>query len=282
MQTNLNNRNTNNKSVNNQSYQQNHINKVISETEMQELVADYLFETLTNYEKEVFEANVHLYPKIQNEIKEFRTAFEEVDKFTFEEDLLNRSRNLSYKVQKRLDEQKRTRGFFSTVRFLAPALSLLLIIVIAKYFVSNKTLDNVMVYLNIKDKTNIENYDNNYITKLNSEPIKLLKDSDIALLQNEISDEELIDYSLSFDNSLDVIDNYSNIFYISNIINQTNQSQYSNSINNSSNFTYNLDNELDMIELAELTSNSYNLINFNNTLAELDEEDLQIILNTKF
>lgn len=263
MQTNLNNRNTNNKSVNNQSYQQNHINKVISETEMQELVADYLFETLTNYEKEVFEANVYLYPKIQNEIKEFRTAFEEVDKFTFEDDLLNRSRNLSYKVQKRLDEQKRPRGFFSTVRFLAPALSLLLIIVIAKYFVSNETLDNVMVYLNIKDKTNIENYDNNYITKLNSEPIKLLKDSDIALLQNEISDEELIDYSLSFDNSLDVIDNYSNIFY-------------------NSNLTYNLDNELDMIELAELTSNSYNLINFNITLAELDEEDLQIILNSEF
>lgn len=235
-------------------------NKILTELEMQELVSDYLFGTLTTYEKVVFEANIGKYPSIQQEIKEFRTAFEEVDKFTFEEDLLNRSRNLSYKVQKRLDEQKRPRGIFTTLKFLTPAISLLLIIIIAKYFVSNETLDETMAYLNLKDYNTVENFNLSNESKLKTTPVNILKESDIAILENEISQQELEEYSLSFDNSLDLVDN--------SII------QYTNDFSNN--------DDIAMIEFAEISSGSYSLINFNNTIAELGEEDLQFLLNSKY
>jgi hypothetical protein len=249
---------------------------------MQELVADYLFGTLSDYEKVVFEANIDRFPEIQNEIKEFHSAFDEVNKYAFEEDLVNRSRNLSYKVQQRIDEKRQKRGIFTTLKFLSPALTLLVIIIFAKYFVSDQTLDDVFTFLDIKDKINVgyfsdygnnNNSDNNLNINSKSNKINLLSQTDLTLLQNEITNEDIIEYSLNYENSLDLANNYLNLNNLRLILNQYNQET-----NNSNE----IENDLSLIELTQMSSGAYNLINFNNSISELDEDDLQYLLNSKF
>ena len=241
---------------------QEEVNKIISQTEMQDMVSDYLFGTLSEYEKQIFEYNLNYHPDIIEEVHLFRTAFDEVNKTTLEDNLIQRTKNMSYKVQKRINDQKISRGNYSVIKFLSPAIGLVLIIVIAKYYVSDDFLDMTLGPLQLRERFG---FAEPKPTGIKSQKIEFISKQDLAVLKNEITDDEILDFANYNSNTIDYL-NYDNSLEISNDIALNNVAQL------------NTTNEEEILfKLSGMDSG--NPINFNNNIYNLEEEELQFILN---
>ena len=254
-----------NEDINSHEKQINLTQKKISQNEMQDMVSDYLFGTLNDYEKQVFEYNLNYHQDIIEEVHLFRTAFDEVNKTALEDNLIQRTKNMSYKVQQRINEQNNSRKNYSVIKFLSPAIGLVLIIIIAKYYVTDNFLEMTLGPLQLRERFG---FAESKIPEIKSEKIEFISNQDLAVLKNEITEDEILDFASYNSNTLDY-SNYDNSVVISNDI-ALNNTNLNNNI-------YNLQEEEILYKLSGMDSG--NPINFNNNIYNLEEEELQFILN---
>ena len=99
--------------------------KKLSKDEMRELLSDYSFGKLTEYEKSIFESNIDNHPELKNEVIEIRSAFSKLNKEQIKESIDRKTVNLSYKVnQNKYSKQRNRNLWFSIFKFSTPVLLL--------------------------------------------------------------------------------------------------------------------------------------------------------------
>jgi hypothetical protein len=99
--------------------------KELNYDEMKELLSDYSFGKLTQYEISIFEANIDNYPELKNEVIEIRSAFSNLNKKQIKERIERKTVNLSYKVnQNKYSKQRNKNLWFSVIKFSIPVLLL--------------------------------------------------------------------------------------------------------------------------------------------------------------
>lgn len=97
--------------------------KNLTEAEMRDLLSDYAFGKLTDYESSIFESNLSRFPEIENEIVEIKSVFSNFKKEKIKESLDNRTANISYKVnQKKYSKQRNRNLIFSVLKYSVPVL----------------------------------------------------------------------------------------------------------------------------------------------------------------
>lgn len=97
--------------------------KNLTEAEMRDLLSDYAFGKLTDYESSIFESNLNRFPEIENEIVEIKSVFSNFKKEKIKESLDNRTANISYKVnQKKYSKQRNRNLIFSVLKYSVPVL----------------------------------------------------------------------------------------------------------------------------------------------------------------
>lgn len=166
--------------------------KKLTEQDMKDLVSDYLFGDLNDYEKEIFESNIEYFPEIQKEIAEFRGAFEYVNKIKYEDNIMQRSKNISIKVQGRLNRTESK--FVNFFKFFAPVISLLVLIILGKYYVSDEFIGNSLAAIGIYTDSYVKSENTDYyqensnLSNINSKPKPIITLSDIAILVQKDSE----------------------------------------------------------------------------------------------
>ena len=97
--------------------------KNLTETEMRDLLSDYAFGKLTEYESSIFESNLNRYPELEKEILEIKSVFSSFRKDKIKENLEKRTANISYKVNQREYTKQRKRNLvFSILKYSVPVL----------------------------------------------------------------------------------------------------------------------------------------------------------------
>ena len=105
-------------------------NNKLNLNEMQDLLADYSFGKLSEFETQIFELNLPDYPELQKEIKEVKSVFERFESIDFDKIVSDNTRNLSIKVNNRLERRKRF-SFYAFNKFAIPSVLALALIYIA-------------------------------------------------------------------------------------------------------------------------------------------------------
>ncbi len=252
--------------------------KKLTEQDMKDLVSDYLFGDLNSYEKDNFENNIEFFPEIQKEIEEFRGAFEFVNKIRYEDNIIQRSKNISIKVQSKLN--KTQSKFVNFFKYFAPVLCLILLIILGKYYVSDEFIGNTLATVGIytesnRNINNNENYANEDNLKyLNSEPKPIITLSDITILmQNDNEDNNSNNSNNKTENNY----SYQNLNNVIDLINGVNSID-----NHFSNFVYlkSITTEANIINDEILDNQSLNnSIAFDYMITSLNEDELTYILN---
>lgn len=255
--------------------------KQLSYQEMTDLVSDYLFKKLTPYEEKVFKQNLFRYPEIQDEVKQFYSAFSEINHSKFEQEFSQKSRNISYKVQNRLSEKRQKATLFQRVKFLLPAMTLLLIVLIPQYFISDSSFELFLVKTGLKESlvsmfpsylksNNSQKQGVTYSTDMGIDrqevatadmTVNFLKQSDWLVLKQDITQDELLDFVKDVGNLLDYSLDFVDDLYDDDIETEA------------------LTLRFNQMQQGQMLNNSFDLINFNNEIYELDEQDLQKLLN---
>ncbi|MFN3194718.1 MAG: hypothetical protein ACE364_02045 [Chlorobiota bacterium] len=97
--------------------------KNLTEEEMRDLLSDYAFGKLSDYETSIFESNLSRFPEMENEIVEIKSVFSNLKKEKIKESLDNRTANISYKVnQKKYSKQRNRNLIFSVLKYSVPVL----------------------------------------------------------------------------------------------------------------------------------------------------------------
>lgn len=174
--------------------------------EMEERLPDYIFGTLAESEKEIFEATLTDYPEFQDEIQQVRHTFAMLDKIDFDKVLFDKTKDLPTRVARQVAQNKiQSKRFFVPLRFLVPAL-----ITAGLFFVAIKMgfIQNDWTNTNPKTTTQIS-----YYGKINTSVEEILSDiqvqTDLAE-SNDLSDfySSILDKDELFNN----IDSYYNQF----------------------------------------------------------------------
>jgi len=132
---------------------------------MQELLPDYVFQRLSDEEKNKFEQSLPNYPDLQYEISDVRAVFYKVERMNFDENIEYRTRNMSVKVLNKLNSRKELEPWSrKALRFLIPTMALAL----AAYFYFDSNFfksDKDYIILQNKDKETIASIydDSNYL-----------------------------------------------------------------------------------------------------------------------
>jgi len=97
--------------------------KKLTEIEMKDLLSDYAFGKMSEYEKSIFEENLSDFPEIENEVLEIRSAFSKINQSEIKENLDKRTANISYKVnQTKYSKQRNRNLLFSLLKISVPVL----------------------------------------------------------------------------------------------------------------------------------------------------------------
>ena len=142
-------------------------NKKYTHYELLELLPDYVFNRLKEEEVMIFEGSITEYPDIQQEIADVRAVFDRVEKIDFDRIIDHKTKNLSYKVNQRLNKKKSMLGFSGTIRYLVPALAMFILIFL--YFQPGKF-------------KNFNNISENAVADINTENPLLINNKDISSL----------------------------------------------------------------------------------------------------
>lgn len=105
---------------------------------LQELLPDYCFGRLSSEDIEFFDTHKYAYPEIINEVQEVNAVFSRIDKMDIDKILDEQTRNISVKVNNRLD---RNRSAFRWTRLAVPAAMLAMI---AVYFSTSVDNDKII------------------------------------------------------------------------------------------------------------------------------------------
>lgn len=101
---------------------------ILSHNEMQEMLPDYIFENLTISEAELFENSLNNYPDIETEVKEAKAVFSKINKIDLKKDIADKSRNISVKVNHKLNFQNSYSRFKTFSRLILPTAALAIIV----------------------------------------------------------------------------------------------------------------------------------------------------------
>jgi hypothetical protein len=92
---------------------------------MQELLPDYIFDRISPDDRQMFEANLPLYPDLQEEIKDTRSVFRKLEGMDFNAHIQEKTKYLSYKVINRMQkESPRAKRSGIIYRFVVPSIGL--------------------------------------------------------------------------------------------------------------------------------------------------------------
>jgi hypothetical protein len=94
--------------------------------ELEELLPDFVFGRLSKGENYLFEVSMQEFPEIIKEVEQVRSVFSRVEKMDFEKKISSRARNISVKVNSRLNEKNRP-IVMKNWKVLLPAFSVLTI-----------------------------------------------------------------------------------------------------------------------------------------------------------
>ena len=159
-------------------------NKKFSHFEMQELIPDYVFGKISSSDREIFERTLPDYEDLQNEIEEIRSAFNKVEEIDPASRIEQRAKNISVKVQQRLEYEKDLKlpGF---AKLFAPVLTVAAVVYIL-FFMEFGT-DN-------KDIAVLDEPVEEFILINESEALSLIEDS--------VSSENIAEVSGSLETDL--------------------------------------------------------------------------------
>lgn len=114
----------------------------LEKKEMQKMLPDYIFNKLNSEDIVLFEASLPFYPDLISEMTYIKNTFDNLNKETIDDIFIQKSKNISVKVNEKL-ENKRYSGFFDLVnRKFFPAISLLIILAIVSTFLILQNNDN--------------------------------------------------------------------------------------------------------------------------------------------
>ncbi|MGA2298985.1 MAG: hypothetical protein ABSG15_15680 [FCB group bacterium] len=155
------------------------INK-LTYKEMQEFLPDYVFDRISQEDKAKFEEQLPLYPDLQDEIKQVRAVFSKIENMDLDKVISSRTRNLSVKVNERLERKNnRSRKFSLVNRYLVPTFGLALLLIII---------------FSSKDLFKFSNNGKNKIDSNSSNELQILKNSDaLALLDSSSTLDSLVE-----------------------------------------------------------------------------------------
>jgi len=190
--------------------------KNLERKEIEELMGDYCFGKLTQFEKEVFEKSIKNFPDLIDELNDVKNVFEKFDKEDFNKLNEQLSRNVSVKVQTKLSVKTIKSNLNSKFifQYFVPTLAVFAF----GWFVLNNYFNPLDLYLNeeeVSNKTNlIKKYEleaifdeqtqnpelmhtNNILTIFNDEIIEDDYETELLLLisQGEDLDEEYEDFN---------------------------------------------------------------------------------------
>lgn len=98
--------------------------------EMQELLPDYAFNRISEEERHVFERTLTDYLDIQKEVEDVRAVFHKVERMNFNDKYKQKTRNLSVKVQTRMNKESLISPYFKIARYLVPIGGLMVLAII--------------------------------------------------------------------------------------------------------------------------------------------------------
>lgn len=98
--------------------------------QLQEMLPDFVFGRTSKEDSELFTASVRDYPDLLLEIESVREVFQKAKMTDFDKEVDYRTKNLSVKVNRRLQKNLPNKSFITSVRFLAPVLGLLIVAVL--------------------------------------------------------------------------------------------------------------------------------------------------------
>lgn len=185
--------------------------------ELEQLLPDYVFGRLNNEEKIEFEKYVTDYPDLLKEIEDVKSVFNKVEKMDFDKILDLKTRNLSVKINNRLQYQKikSNNGFLYKYAIPVAFVIAIMIIFVQNFNTKQKNINDEAKFstklnsvLNDYDYNN-EEAETNTIFRSN-EYNKDFSDIDLILeyLNEENSDfkyeiNDLLNYDNFFDNNFD-------------------------------------------------------------------------------
>lgn len=237
--------------------------KKLSKYEMESMLPEYLFGGLDDTDRKNFESSLVNFPEIQNEIKDVNAVFSKLDKMELNSDIPNRTRNMSVKVQERLNRRRtygKNKAAFIKLAFPTLALMAMAYFLVFKTdyknFSSTKTISSVTP--KVSDK--IEN---------------VIKQSDMLALASDSGSETAIKTAVQHNSTVPVILDKSDFEAINDEqIDYLNQFVMANFIPSSGEVR------------AYFSGTDYNQINIYDDLDNLDESQFQQLMkelkNEKF
>lgn len=172
----------------------------LNEKQMQEFLPDYIFGRLNESDNFNFEFNLPYFPEIAKEIKEVQAVFGKLNSMDIEKPIRERSKNLSVKVNEKLNKRKSNvySGFLSP-RFAMPIIALLIGgLMIVYYGNQNKLAENINSDIQILTDKDIETINNE------DEELTLIEESaDLAFAENTLDYSDIV----QFDSEIEQIAN---------------------------------------------------------------------------
>ncbi len=185
--------------------------------ELEQLLPDYVFGRLNSDEKIEFEKYVIDYPELLKEIEDVKSVFNKVEKMDFDKILDTKTRNLSVKVNNRLQYQKTKSNNVFLYKYAIPvAFVIAIMIIFVQSFNTKQKNINEEAKFSTKLNSILNDYDyNNEEAEINTiirsnEYNNDFSDIDLILeyLNEENSDfkyeiNDLLNYDNFFDNNFD-------------------------------------------------------------------------------
>ncbi len=106
--------------------------------EVEGMLPDYVFGRLTDAETRIFEETIEFFPELRSEIDDARALFEKIENMDFPAEIDQRTRNLSVKVNERLQRETDRPTAISWIRRLAPVMVLSTVILVFYYQLVHK------------------------------------------------------------------------------------------------------------------------------------------------
>ncbi len=224
----------------------------LNENQMQELLPDFVFGRLNDSDKMKFENNLQFYPEIQQEIKDVQSVFGKLQSMDIEKPIRDRSRNLSVKVNDKLNKRKSSiYGGFLNPKLAMPIIAILIGGLMIVYYGNQKKSQEHLIA-----------------------DLQILTEQDIETINNPDDEFSLIEESINIQHSENSVD-YSDITQFEDEINQITESEIKNmALKNPKELSVYLSNfnQFDPTFLDEL--NILNEEEFQKLYEELKNEDI--------
>lgn len=153
----------------------------LGKKEMQRMLPDYIFNNLDSEDIVLFEASLPFYPDLKSELIDIQNTFKALNKEDIDEIFIQKSKNLSVKINEKLEEKRYFSLFDLVNRKFFPAISLLVILAIISTFLIIQNNDNQGVIS--------ENNQKLLNTVLNEEDFQII--IDYAKNENDLSEISL-------------------------------------------------------------------------------------------